>query len=545
MADLATNVLYYGDNLDVLRKHIPDESVDLIYLDPPFNSNRSYNVLFKESSGAASDAQMEAFEDTWEWGASAMAAEQEVMIGPRQDVAGMLKALVDGLGHNDVTAYLTMMAPRLLQLHRVLKSTGSFYLHCDPTVGHYLKVILDVVFGPANFRNEIVWKRTSAHSSAKRYGPVHDLILFYTKSNDHVWNPDYQTYDPDYVETFFDQVDASGRRWKRTDLTGAGTRNGLSGLPWRGIDVTAKGRHWMHPPAALDKLDAEGRVHWPGRDGGMPRLKQYPEDLRGVPLQDVWTDIRPLHNLSRERLHYPTQKPLSLLERIVRASSNPGDLVLDPFCGCGTAVHAAQALGRRWIGIDITFLAIGLIRRRMLDAFPEIAIEEIGAPVDLAGAQALAEHDKYQFQWWALDRIAAQPVGGARKKGADQGIDGVLPYFAGNDAGQGYRRAIVSVKGGGVNAGMVRDLIGVLESEKEPLGVFVTLEASTRPMREAAATAGLWHSDFWQRDYPRVQILTVEEILHGKRPDVPSHGGASGFAKAPTEQERGQQMTLG
>ena len=528
-----TNVLYYGDNLDVLRKYIPDESVDLIYLDPPFNSSRSYNVLFKESTGEGSGAQIEAFEDTWHWGGTTQSVYEEVITGPHQNVARLLKAMVDGLSHNDVTAYLTMMAIRLIELHRVLKDTGSIYLHCDPTAGHYLKVLLDAVFDAKNFRSEIVWKRTSAHSSAKRYGPIHDVVLAYTKDEQYTWNPSYQPYDQHYLDQFYTHVDENGRRWRRSDLTGAGVRHGETGLAWRDIDVTAKGRHWAYPPSELERMDESGKLHWPAKRGGMPMLKRYADEQPGVPLQDVWTDIRPLHNLASERLGYPTQKPLSLLERIVAASSNPADVVLDPFCGCGTAVHAAHKLKRRWIGIDVTHLAIGLIRRRMTDAFPGIEVEVVGEPVDLGGARNLAQMDKYQFEWWALDRLGAQPVAG-RKKGSDKGIDGVIPFFEGPKTD--FKRAIVSVKGGEkVGVAMIRDLVGVLERENEPIGIFVTLAPPTKEMVTEAASAGMYENELWQKKYPRVQILTIEEILDGKRPEMPQQH--SPFAKAPVEQE--------
>jgi site-specific DNA-methyltransferase (adenine-specific) len=360
-----TNRLYYGDNLEVLREHIADASVDLIYLDPPFNSNAGYNVLFKSASGAGADASIEAFDDTWTWGESAQNALMDIAKGTNRPLQVMMAAMHSAIGENPLMAYLAMMAVRLVELHRVLRDTGSLYLHCDPTASHYLKLVLDAVFGAENFRNEIIWKRTSAHSSAKRYGPVHDTILFYSKGSEYVWNKTYTPHDAAYLDTFFDQEDADGRRWKRMDLTGAGTRNGETGQIWRGIDVTAKGRHWAYPPSKLEELDAAGRLHWPAKEGGMPRLKQYPEDLPGVPLQDIIGDIKPMHNLAQERLGYPTQKPRALLERIIAASSNPGDVVLDPFCGCGTAVDAAHKLGRQWIGIDVTHIAIGMIETRM------------------------------------------------------------------------------------------------------------------------------------------------------------------------------------
>ena len=342
------NALFYGDNLAVLRdrEHFPDQSVDLIYLDPPFNSSANYNVLFRSPTGTGSQSQIEAFADTWHWGEPAEDAFDQAMHSGHVAAADMLRAMRSFLGENDMMAYLAMMTARLIELHRVLKPTGSLYLHCDPTASHYLKMLLDATFQPQNFLNEIVWKRTSAHSSARRWGPVHDGLLFYSKGSAYTWNPQFTAHNPEYIETFFDQTDAEGKRWKRADLTGAGVRHGETGQPWRGIEVTAKGRHWQYPPRVLDDLDKAGRVHWPQKAGGMPRLKQYPENLKGVPIQDVITDIRPMHNLSDERLGYQTQKPVALLERIIRASSNEGDRVLDPFCGCGTAVHPAQKLGR-------------------------------------------------------------------------------------------------------------------------------------------------------------------------------------------------------
>jgi len=320
-----TNKLFYGDNLDVLRTHIADESIDLIYLDPPFNSNANYNILFKSKTGDGSDAQIEAFEDTWHWtnheGGSEDAFDQVIRSG-NTNAAELLRAFRSFLGENDMMAYLAMMAIRLIELHRVLKPTGSLYLHCDPTASHYLKLLLDAVFGPANFLNEVVWKRTSAHSSAKRFGPVHDIIFFYGKSPRYVWNKAYQPYNEHYISEFYTHEDQDGRRWRRSDLTGAGTRNGETGLSWRGIDVTAKGRHWAWPPSQLEVMDSEGLIHWPAKEGGMPMLKRYLDQQSGNPAQDIIDDIPPMHNLAEERLGYPTQKPVALLERLIAASSN-------------------------------------------------------------------------------------------------------------------------------------------------------------------------------------------------------------------------------
>lgn len=505
------NHLHYGDNLAVLRNAIADASVDLVYLDPPFNSNASYNVLFKGPSGSESTAQIEAFDDTWHWTDAAEEAFGDVLRSGNGAAAEMLRAMRSFLGENDMMAYLAMMSVRLLELHRVLKPTGSLYLHCDPTASHYLKILLDAVFGARNFRNEVIWKRTSAHPSAKKWGPVHDTILFASKSERFIWNRQYAAYDQEYIETFFDMEDPDGRRWKRADLTGAGTRNGETGQPWRGIDITAKGRHWGNPPSVLDELDRNGRIHWPAKEGGMPRLKQYPEDLPGVPVSDVITDIRVMHNLSSERLGYPTQKPVALLERILSASSNPGDIVLDPFCGCGTTVHAAQKLGRNWIGIDVTHLAIGLIEKRLRDAFPDVAFTIHGVPQDIAGARDLANRGRtdkkyyFEFEKWALSLINAQP-GNLGKRGADRGIDGNI-YFGKTS------RAIVSVKAGdNVGVSMIRDLVGTIQREKAEIGVFLTLTPPTKPMVAEAAAAGQYEEDGFA-PVPRLQIVTIEDAL--------------------------------
>jgi len=536
---METNVLYYGDNLDVLRKHIPDESIDLIYLDPPFNSNRSYNVLFKESSGAGSEAQIEAFEDAWHWGEHAQKAYEEIQTGPHQEVARMLRAMVEGLGHNDVTAYLTMMAIRLVELHRALKPTGSIYLHCDPTAGPYLRLILDALFGPQNFVNEIIWKRSDAKGDtgqgAKHFGRVNDVLLFYGKSPAYNFNASYGTLDEGYVERFYRHQDADGRRYKLDNMLGPGGE--AKGNPK--YEVMGVSRYWRYSKKRMQELIDAGRVIQT-RPGTVPMYKRYLDESKGTPITTNWADISLIRGWSSEKLGYATQKPLALLERIISASSNPGDVVLDPFCGCGTAVHAAEKLGRKWIGIDITHLAISLIRRRMQDAFPGIEIKVDGEPVDLSGARELAARDKYQFQWWVLDKIGAQPVSG-KKKGADKGIDGVIPFFAGGK--DDFKRVIVSVKGGEqVGVGAVRDLRGVIEREKEPIGVLVTLSRPTREMTTEAAAVPSYENTFWKKKYPRIQILTVEQILKGKLPDMPPQ--RSPFAQAPLEREQAEKPRL-
>lgn len=520
--------LYYGDNLKVLQG-LNDETVDLVYLDPPFNSNADYNVIFREHSGksAAPQAQITAFEDTWQWGVEAASSLAELH-KVHGDLAEYLDFTVRRLGHNSLSAYLVMMAPRLAELHRVLKPTGSLYLHCDPTASHYLKIILDAIFGARNFRNEVIWRRTSAHNMAQRYGRVHDVLLFYSVGPEPKWNQLHQPYSSKYLAERFNRSDPDGRRWKDADLTGSGTRNGETGRPWKGIAPTDKGRHWMFPPSELDRLDSAGRIYWP-RTGGMPRLKQYADDLKGIPLQDVWDDIPPVNSQARERLGYPTQKPVALLERIICASSNPGDVVLDPFCGCGTAIAAAEKLGRSWIGIDITHLAVGLIAarlRRDFDLEPHKDFDVIGTPKDLESARALFNQERdgpYQFQFWVNGELGAQSYGagatGKGKKGGDTGIDGKL-YFR-TPGGERLESVIVSVKGGRqLNPSMIRDLESVVRREKAAMGVFVSLEEPKRGMRQEAAKHGVY--TYGDTQYPVIQLLTVAEILEGKRPKVPA-----------------------
>jgi len=421
-----------------------------------------------------------------------------------------------------------MMTVRLVELRRVLKPTGCLYLHCDPTASHYLKVILDAIFGAQNFRNEVVWKRSHAHSSAHRFGPNHDVILFYGKTGNVTWNPVYQAYDPEYIDKHYRHVDEKGRRYKHENPTGAGIRRGATGEPWRGIDPTPKGRHWMRTPVELDELDAKGLIYWPDKPGAWPYFKVYLDERPGISAQEVWTDIDPINMMAAERLGYPTQKPLALLERIVAASSNPGDWVLDPFCGCGTTVAAAQKLGRRWIGIDVTHLSITLQKYRLQEMFPEAEFRVIGEPLSLSGARQLAEDNRHQFEWWALSLVRARPSGGEAgtrrgKKGADRGIDGVISFIDG-PKGQA-QRVVVQVKSGKVSVRDVRDLRGTVEREKAALGVLITLELPTRDMESEAAAAGFYHSPIWQRDYPRLQLLTVEQLLAGARVEMPPDYG--------------------
>jgi DNA modification methylase len=526
------NQLYYGDNLDVLKRYVRDESVDLVYLDPPFNSRQDYNVLFAEKDGSQSSSQIHAFEDTWEWNLEAQRSYEEIVEhGGR--VADALRAFKTFLFNSDMMAYLAMMAPRLIELRRVLKETGSIYLHCDPTASHYLKILTDAVFGPQFFRNEITWRRTSAHANVgQKFAVVQDRLLFYSKLEKWAWNQVYIPYTEDYIKSHYSQRDPqSDRRFTTRDLTASMQRASSGQLyGWKGFKPPAS-RCWAYTKEKMEQFDAQGLLSYSPR--GMPRLKLYLDDMPGVPCDDIWIDIPPINSQAQERLGYPTQKPEALLERIIKASSNEGDMVLDPFCGCGTTVQVAQRLNRRWIGIDITHLAIGLIKKRLSDAFgAEIksTYDVIGEPTDYQGAAALAAEDKYQFQWWALGQVGARPVD--QKKGADRGIDGRL-YFHEDDSGQS-KQIVFSVKAGGVTVSQVRDLRGVIEREKAEIGVFICFEEPTKPMLREAAEAGRYRSASIDRTaYPRLQILTIQQILDGKQPEYPLHRRDATFKKAP------------
>ena len=526
------NTLYYGDNLTVLRNEIASESIDLIYLDPPFNSQANYNVLFKSTAGEQSQAQIQAFGDTWHWGLQAENAFDEVMKGSNTDTSELLRALRSFLKENDVMAYLCMMAVRLLELHRVTKPTGSVYLHCDPTASHYLKMLLDSVFGVENFRNEIIWQRTNVHNDSRTWSRVSDTLLFYTKGPAFTWNRPLAAHSQKHIASKYSNVDDKGRHFTQSDMTSPAPRPNMM-YEWKGFQFPPNG--WRYSKETMQRLDEEGRIWYPHTATGAldtskrPRLIRYLDEMPGTILGNIWTDISPINSQAQERLGYPTQKPLALLDRVIQASSTEGDVVLDPFCGCGTAVHAAQKLRRRWIGIDITHLAISLIEKRLNDAFPGIEYIVHGTPKDLEGARALAAQDKYQFQWWAVSLVDAVPFAG-KKKGADSGIDGLI-YF--KPEGKTTEKAIVSVKGGdNINVGMIRDLAHVVDREKAKIGVFITLADSTGPMRTEAVKVGMYETPYGK--YPRIQILTIADLFNGKQPNIPLID-PSAFKKAAKE----------
>ena len=523
--------LFFGDNLEVL-KEIGEDSVDLVYLDPPFNSKANYNIFFDNTQKVRSEIQIQAFQDTWHWGTQSENEYDELLICNNSQVKEIIISLRNFLGESDVMAYLIIMTSRLLAMHRIIKDTGSLYLHCDATSSHYLKIILDGIFEVNNFRNEIIWKRTTAHSDSKTFGINTDRILFYTKSNQFIFNQTFLPYEESYKKRF-NRHDIDGRKWTDGDLTAKGLSGGGYQYEYKGCTSL-----WRCPIETMKKYDSENRLHFTSK-GGI-RLKKYLDELPGRPFQSLWEDINPLNSQSKERLGYPTQKPLELLERIIMASSNKGDVVLDPFCGCGTAIHSAEKLGRNWIGIDITHLAISLIEKRLKDAFPKIDYQVFGIPIDHVGALELAERDKYQFQWWACSLINAIPYQG-KKKGSDGGIDGLIYYknLEGNT-----EKIIVSVKGGkNLNVSMIRDLGHVMKREKATIALFISLFEPTKPMNIEALKEGFYKIEGTQSKFPRIQLLTIEDLINkNKQPQYPYFNSSivpanEGFRQAQREKE--------
>jgi len=559
------NRLLYGDNLPLMRE-IASDSVDLVYLDPPFKSDVNYNVLFKADGLTSDEAQLTAFKDTWTWDAAAQATYDEIQDCQNVTLVNFVNAFKGGLDRTPMLAYLVNMAIRIVEIHRVLKRTGSMYLHCDPTASHYLKVLSDAVFSPVNFRSEIIWRRTGSHNKMKRWAPVHDVLLFYTKSDAYTWNHPRRPYMLGHVkENFIEAEDGSFKTdYYGNVLTGSGTRNGESGKPWRGFDPTAKGRHWAVPSKIweevgidpsdltqhqkLDLLLEQGFITITEGEA-WPIYQMTVSTNSGTAAPDIWAfqpytegtvfgtssgidaDVRWLSPQDAERLGYPTQKPLGILKHIINASSRPGDLVLDPFCGCGTTIAAAQMLARRWIGMDISPFAIELIRRQRLEgAFPHLKVDvdyEIdGLPTTIDGARMMADKDKKGFEIWAVSKIDGIPN---NKKGADKGIDGRVRF---KPDGKNAKFAVVSVKGGKLKPDDVRSLMAVAQREDASslgFGVMISLNQPTPGMKADAASAGTM--ELHGNRYPKVQILTVEDILKGKKPYLPLLDSAATFGK--------------
>jgi site-specific DNA-methyltransferase (adenine-specific) len=530
------NRLFFGDNLGWLRdaKQFPDASVDLVYLDPPFNSNADYNVLFREASGHASQAQFHAFTDTWTWADAAETYRQFIDECQNVAVGDMMQSLYGFLRGSPMMAYLAMMAPRLVELHRVLKSTGTLYLHCDPTASHYLKIILDGIFGAEHFRNEISWVRSNPKSLVKNNFPnCRDVILRYSKSNVCIFNMVFVEHNPEYVDKAYKYFDERGQYRLLPLLNPNDNRPNLT------YEFLGVKRVWRWTKERMKKAHEDGLVVQL-KPGAVPQYKLYLEESKGRTITNNWDDIPQV--AGHESLGYPTQKPQALLERIISASSNVGDIVLDPFCGCGTTIHAAQKLNRIWIGIDVTYLAINLIKRRLRDAFgDELEFQERGQPTDFSNAKRLAKLDKFQFQHWALSLIEARPLKQGDGKGADRGVDGLLYFYESKDE---RRKIIVQIKGGGVNRGDVATLLGDVNNQNAAGGILVTLEEPSKAMRHEAAEAGGYKSKIWhQKDYPKIQLLTIEGLLNKtQRVDAPPQ--MNPFAKAQREAKPEKQSDL-
>jgi len=530
------NQLYYGDNLDVLARYVNDESIDLVYLDPPFNSRQDYNVLFAEKDGSRSSYQIRAFKDTWEWNLEAK-ADYEASMQHGGRVAEALRAFHTFLGGSDMLAYLAMMARRLIELKRVLKETGTIYLHCDATASHYLKMLMDAIFGPQCFRNEIAWRRSHPKGHAfTRFARNHDAILVYSKGESPVWNRLYVPQTPENAAKQYALRDESGRAYQLTSLLNPNPNRPNLTYEFLGVKKV-----WRWTRERMLKEYENGSIVVPRGGEGIPRYKRYFDEQEGIPVSDFWDDIEIASGT--ERLGYPTQKPEALLERILSASSKEGDVVLDPFCGCGTTIQVAQRLNRRWIGIDITHLAVSLIKKRLSDTYGDdvkSSYEMIGEPTDLAGAAKLAEENKYQFQWWALGLVGARPA--EQKKGADRGIDGRL-YFHDDERSGKTKQILLSVKAGGVQVSQVRDLRGTVEREEAEIGAFLCFESPTKPMLREAAEAGFYTAPDGSH-YPRMQILTIQEILEGKQLNYPRFARSVTFKEAPKAQASIRQSNL-
>ncbi len=513
------NQLFYGDNLEVLRRHIKDESVDLCYIDTPFNSKRNYNQIYN-NLGKEDQAQAQAFVDTWTWDDHAnqgLAEIQENYLGhfTTQSI-DLISGLTKVLGQGSLLAYLVSMTLRIAEIHRVLKPTGSFYLHCDPTASHYLKIVLDAIFCSqgGDFRNEIIWKRTSGHSDAGKYGSVHDVILFYMKSLKGTWNQPYQKYDQEYINKYYRYQDTNGRKWMSGDLSASGLSGGGYEYEWNGIV-----RVWRCPKETMERLEAENRIYY--TKNGIARIKRYLDESEGIPAQDTWINLEALRSWHKELLGYPTQKPEALLERIIKASSNEGDIILDAYCGCGTTIAVAERLNRPWIGIDITYQSISLILKRLEDSFGKNVLDKIqlnGIPKDMESAIALAnkkdDRTRKEFEKWAVLTYSNNRAVINTKKGADQGIDGVA-YFQGNKDDR--EKIIFQVKSGKVKSGDIRDLQGTMTLQQAEIGIFITLNSPTKAMIKTAKAAGIYQSKYMNQSVDKIQIITIQEIIEEKK----------------------------
>jgi site-specific DNA-methyltransferase (adenine-specific) len=540
------NKLFYGDNLDIMRKYIKEESIDLCYIDPPFNSKRNYNQIYN-NIGKEDIAQSQSFIDTWTWDNAAKTAFNEILLNTNQihtkQTISLISSLGSVLGEGSLLSYIVSITSRVAEIHRLLKPTGSFYFHCDPTSSHYIKIVLDSIFCPngGDYRNEISWKRNTSHNDAIGFSRVRDIIFFYTKSHKSTWNKIYQKYDKEYVKNYYKHKDADGRLWMSGDSSAASLSGGGYTYEWNGHI-----KLWRYPQQTMQKLHDEGKIFY--TKNGIARVKRYLEEVKGMPVQeeiediedleklisnppdslpalDVWNDIQALKSWHQEKLGYPTQKPEALLERIIRASSNEGDLVMDAYCGCGTTVAVAQRLKRKWIGIDITYQSISLILKRIEETFDKKITENIelnGVPRDRESAMALAnkkdDRVRKEFEKWAILSYSNNYAVINEKKGSDKGIDGIIFILTIDKKNQSI---LFSVKSGKVGSRDIRDFRGTIEKENAAGGIFITLYPPTKDMAAEANSAGFMENIPLTRKIDKIKIITIDEIIAGSRFEIP------------------------
>jgi len=468
---LQNRTIIRGDNLKEMRK-LPDACVDLIATDPPFNSKRDYFVPYRDEQGNEPDSLVKAFTDTWTWGPAAEQTSEELICDVGGKIGETIYGLQQFLTETPMMAYLVMIAVRIVEMHRILKPTGALYLHCDPTASHYLKIIMDAIFGPKNFRNEIVWHYRRWTAASNQFQKMHDIVFWYSKTDRYLFTKPLQAYsDEKYIE---DTV--------------------------RGI-VDGK----------LVRLKDE--------DGNYIRREKHRE---GVLMHDVWKDINFIPPTSKERAGYPTQKPIALYKRIIQASSNEGDLVLDPFCGCGTTLMAAEELNRRWFGIDLTYLATGAVKLQIEKFFPHLkdSVTITGTPENTETALQLARTDPAGFEEWCVTHVLkfkSNP-----QKVADGGIDGTYRFPIGKVKGrQAYGKMVAQIKGGNFTLDQIRVFRTAMENTQADLGIFVVTKQPTQGMQTEAHRAGTWKHPVWDMEYPRLQIYEIQDYFEGPAPKIP------------------------
>ena len=520
------NRLYRAD-CKIVADQLKEEGIqaDVIYLDPPFNSNRTYSMLFNHRGITA---QQKAYHDMWDFTDRTrqlvLDFSDELKAWDLPDsfkdfMRAWLSILEQGTSNDKkLLNYLMYMTQRLIRFKKLLNPTGSIYFHCDPTASHYIKVIMDGVFGRSNFRNEIVWKRTAAHSDSKTLGSVHDVILHYTATDEFTWNHQYQPHAQSYIDSHYRRRNAKGRRYRTDNVTAGGLTGGGYEYEWNGVTKV-----WRYPEPRMQELHDAGRLHY--TRSGTPEYIRYLDESKGVPLQSVWADIAPINSQAKERMGYPTQKPLALLERIIKVSTNKGEVVLDPYCGCGTGIEAAHIHKRKWIGIDISGNAVDEMKDRMAKhgLYEGNGYELLeGSPDTMAEYKRLNPFEK---QDWLIRRLGGLPN---PKKSGDEGVDGDLTFHLGidNKGNDLWGKLVFSVKTGKQKTpAHIRELRGTMSAEKAKMGVLILDVDPTSKMEEAAQKGGQFQYQLKENvppeNYEKIQIITAYEIIEGGQISCP------------------------